>query len=47
MTKLVTNVSLLSDYNHHANAEANVYSKTFFSLERFGLRNPVETETHT
>ena len=46
MTKTVTNVSLLGDYNYHANAEANVYSKTFFSLERFSLRNPVEMETH-
>ena len=42
-----TNVSLLGDYNYHANAEANVYCKTFFSFERFGLRNPVETKTHT
>ena len=47
MTKMVTNVSLLGDYNYHTNAEANVYSKTFFSLERFGLRNPVEMETLT
>ena len=46
MTKIVTNVSLLGDYNYHADAEANVYSKTFFSLERFGLKNPVEMETH-
>ena len=46
MTKLVSNVSLLGDYNYHANAEANVYGKMFCSLERFGL-NPVETETHT
>ena len=46
MTKMVTNVSLLGDYNYHADAEANVYSKTFFSLERFGLKNPVDMETH-
>ena len=32
MTKMVTNVSLLGDYNYHVNAEANVYSKTLFSL---------------
>ena len=41
------NVLLLGDFNYHVNAEANVYTKEFLSLlECFGLKNPVQIETH-
>ena len=35
-----SNLLLLDDYNYYANAEANVYTKTFFSLlENYWIRH--------